>query len=171
MTRNATLSRRTGQTVRVAALASMTLLAFLGLEPTSAHASDLVVRYDQSQLLRLPRPAVEIIVGNPSIADVSVQGGDLMVITGKSFGVTNVIALDSERNVIQDQRVLVQRDDQRTVNLHRGAVRNSYTCTPNCTPTLTVGDDPGYFESVLKTAQNKAKFSEASADAGTGGGQ
>jgi len=123
-------------------------------------------------LLRLPRPAGEVIVGNPSIADVAVQGGDLLVVTGKSFGITNIIVLDAERNVIQDQRVVVHRDDQRTVNLHRGAVRNSYTCTPSCSPTLTVGDDVGYFESVLKTAEKKAKFSDSSADAGgTGGAQ
>ena len=85
-----------------------------------AQANDLIVRYDQSQLLRLPRSISQVIIGNPSIADASVQGSNLIVVTGKTFGVTNIIALDKQGNVIQDQRVIVQRDDVRMVNLHKG---------------------------------------------------
>ena len=140
--------------------------AKLGLR--QADADDLVVVYDQSQLLRLPRPAAEIIIGNPSIADVTVQGGNLLVVTGKTFGLTNIIALDSERNVIQDQRVLVQRDDRKMVNLHKGGLRQSYSCTPNCSPTLTIGDDTMYFDMVSKHNSTKTKFSDSGSD---GGGQ
>ena len=102
-------------------LAGAMAMAAAGLAATQARASDLIVSYDQSQLLRLPRAASEVIIGNPSIADVAVQGGNLLVVTGKTFGVTNIIALDQERNVIQDQRVVVQRDEARTVNLHKAS--------------------------------------------------
>jgi Flp pilus assembly secretin CpaC len=122
--------------------------------------ADLIVRYDQSQLLRLPKPVREVIIGNPSIADVSVQGPNLLVVTGKTFGVTNIIALDQQRNVIQDQRVIVQRDDARIVNLHKGSQRQSFTCSPNCTPTITIGDDSDYFEMISKHAKDKTSFSE-----------
>jgi hypothetical protein len=136
---------------------------------SAASASDLVVRYDQSQLLRLPRPASEIIIGNPSIADVSLQGGNLLVVTGKTFGITNIIALDADRNVIQDQRVMVERDDQKVVNLHKGSTRSTYACTPKCEPTLTIGDDKAYFEAVLKHNGEKTTFSSNAADsAGSG---
>ena len=70
-----------------------------------AVADDLIVKFDQSEILRLPRPAAEIIIGNPSIADVAIQAGNILVVTGKSFGITTFIALDAERNVIQDQRI------------------------------------------------------------------
>jgi Flp pilus assembly secretin CpaC len=129
-----------------------------------AGAPDLMVRYDQSQLIRLPRTATEVIIGNPTIADVSIQGGNLLVVTGKNFGVTNIIALDAQRNVIQDQRVIVEHDMSRTVSLYRGVKRESYTCTPNCSSTLTVGDADEYFDSINKSAQSKA-----TAGAGTGG--
>lgn len=122
---------------------------------------DLIVRYDQSQLLRLPRPVSEVIIGNPSIADVSVQAGNLLVVTGKTFGVTNIIALDLQKNVIQDQRVIVQRDEARVVNLHKGSQRYSFTCSPNCTPTITIGDENSYFETISKHAQTKKGFSDA----------
>jgi Pilus formation protein N terminal region len=130
---------------------------------SNAHAADLVVRYDQSQLLRLPRPASDVIIGNPSIADVSIQGGNLLVVTGKTFGITNIIALDEQRNVIQDQRIVVERDDQRMVVLYRGSVRESYSCTPSCAPTLTVGDEPTFFDTTLKNAASKSGAASGSA--------
>jgi len=137
----------------------------------SARASDLIVAYDQSQLLRLPRPVASVIIGNPSIADVAIQGGNLLVVTGKTFGITNIIALDSERNIIQDQRIVVTRDEVRTVNLNKGALRQSYSCSPNCSPTLTIGDDTTYFEMIQKHAAAKTKFSDGASGADDQNGQ
>ena len=131
-----------------------------------AAADDLIVKYDQSQLLRLPRPAAEIIIGNPAIADVSVQSGNLLVVTGKSFGITNIIALDGDRNVIQDQRVMVRRDESKVVNLHRGTERQSYNCSPQCNPSIIIGDESAYFDAISKASQNKIGFSEKAADSG-----
>jgi Flp pilus assembly secretin CpaC len=148
-------------------LVSLALLTgSAGSQP--ATAADLIVRYDQSQLLRLPRPATEIIIGNPSIADVSLQGGNLLVVTGKTFGITNIIALDADRNVIQDQRVVVERDERRVVNLHKGSTRFTYSCSPNCETNLTIGDDKGFFETVSKHNSEKTKFSEGAADSAGG---
>lgn len=163
-------SAASGSLLKNAALLS---LAAIAAAATSAPvtAADLIVRYDQSQLLRLPRPASEIIIGNPSIADVSLQGGNLLVVTGKTFGITNVIALDADRNVIQDQRVVVERDEHRVVNLHKGGTRFTYSCSPNCETNLTIGDDKTYFETVQKHNTEKTKFSEGSADSsGAAGG-
>lgn len=134
---------------------------------TASAADDLIVKYDQSQLLRLPRPAAEIIIGNPAIADISVQSGNLLVVTGKTFGITNIIALDAERNVIQDQRILVKRDEAKVVNLQRGTQRQSYNCTPQCNPSITVGDEQGYFDTISKAAEKKIGFSERAADSST----
>ncbi len=156
---------------RAISYAAAALLAITGAGESLA--GDLIVRYDQSQLLRLPRPVAEVIIGNPSIADVAVQGGNLLVVTGKTFGVTNIIALDAQRNVIQDQRVVVQRDDERSVNLVKGGTRQSYSCTPTCSPTLTIGDEGTYFETISKHATAKTRFSDSTSDMGNsqqGGG-
>jgi hypothetical protein len=133
---------------------------------TAGAAEDLIVNYDQSQLVKLPRPAAEIIVGNPSIADVTVQSGNLLVVTGKTFGITNMIILDAQRNVILDQRILVKRDEQKVVNLNRGTLRQSYNCTPQCNPSIVVGDDDAFFDSVSKASEKKIGFSERSTDQG-----
>lgn len=139
-------------------MGTMVVLAALILSGR-AKAADLVVAYDQSQLLRLPRAVSSVIIGNPSIADVAIQGGNLLVVTGKTFGVTNIIALDEERNIIQDQRIVVTRDEVRIVNLTKGGQRQSYSCTPSCSPTLTIGDDKEYFDTVASHAAEKTKFS------------
>jgi hypothetical protein len=127
-------------------------------------AADLIVNYDQSQLVKLPRPAAEIIIGNPAIADVTVQNGTLLVVTGKTFGITNLIALDAQRNVIQEQRILVKRDEASVVNLNRGTLRQSYNCTPQCNPSIVIGDEDAYFDSVAKASEKKLGFSERAAD-------
>lgn len=147
-----TFSKRLKTNLSVVAI-SAAVLGSIGSMPT--RAADLIVAFDQSQLLRLPRPVAEVIIGNPSIADVAVQGGNLLVITGKSFGVTNIIALDADRNVIQDQRVIVDQDDRRTVALYRGSLRQTYTCAPNCSPALIIGDDLKVFDDLNKAAQAK----------------
>jgi Flp pilus assembly secretin CpaC len=157
--------------VNATGIAALSLIASLGLEMSKAQADDLIVRYDQSQLLRLPRPVAEIIIGNPSIADVTVQGGNLLVVTGKTFGVTNIIALDSEKNIIQDQRVMVERDEHNVVNLHKGVNRQTFSCTPNCSPMVTIGDEPEFFNRVLNANQMKNKAAEASSNDGGAGGQ
>jgi Flp pilus assembly secretin CpaC len=144
------------QAARIAG--AMIVLAAL-IFAMSAKAADLVVVYDQSQLLRLPRAVSSVIIGNPSIADVEIQGGNLLVVTGKTFGVTNIIALDDQRNIIQDQRIVVTRDDVRTVNLSKGSERESYSCTPGCSPTLTIGDDKDYFARISGHAATKTRFS------------
>ena len=130
------------------------------LAPLQARADDLIVKFDQSQILRLSRPASEIIVGNPSIADVAIQSGNILVVTGKSFGITNIIALDGERNVIQDQRISVRRDEVGVVNVTKGTQRQTYACLPQCNPTITVGDDIAYMQLTLQASQSKMNFSE-----------
>jgi Flp pilus assembly secretin CpaC len=124
---------------------------------------DIIVTYDQSQILRLSRPAAEIIIGNPVIADVAVQSGNVLVITGKSFGITNMIALDANKQIIFDRRIFVKRDDARVVNLQRGPQRQTYNCTPNCNPSVTIGDDQAYFDTTMKAAEKKTSMSEKAA--------
>jgi Flp pilus assembly secretin CpaC len=161
-----------GRRAAALAMAASIAVVCLGGAAAPAAATDLIVKYDQSQLLHLPRPAAEIVIGNPAIADVSVQSGDLLVVTGKTFGITNMIVLDAERKIITESRILVQRDEAKVVNLQRGTVRQSYSCTPQCNPSIVIGDDVSYFDAIAKAAQQKVGFSERAADAtGQGGNQ
>lgn len=163
MLRNKSQFKPTTSACHAASVLLAALTGAASIAVPGAFADDLIVRYDQAQLLRLPRPVNEIIVGNPSIADVAIQGGNLLVVTGKTFGVTNIIALDADRNIIQDQRIIVERD-QAVVNLHRGTGRQTYSCTPQCQPNLTIGDDSTYFKTLDAQSTSKVRFSETGAE-------
>ena len=150
--------------------AGFTLAAAVILTATPSVAEDLIVKFDQSQLLQLPKPAAEVIIGNPSIADVAIQAGNLLVVTGKSFGITNIIALDSERRVIQDQRVIVRRDEVRVVNVYKATDRFTYNCVPQCNPSLVPGDSERHFQATLQHSKQKNEFSEGAAERATAAG-
>ena len=154
----------------IAAGLALCALAMIAATPAAAE-TDLVVKYDQSQLLRLPRAAADIIIGNPTIADVSVQTGNMLVVTGKGFGITNMIVLDVDREIIEEYRVLVVRESAKVVNLQKGGKRESYNCAPQCNPSLVVGDDQAFFDVTAKASERKIKFSEGGADAGGGSPQ
>lgn len=140
------------------------------LPASASDSSDFVVQYDQVRLLRLEEKASDVIVGNPSIADVTIQNGKLLAITGKTFGTTNLIILDRAGRVVMDRQLIVSTNDQKIVNLTRGAVSRTYNCAPTCQPTLKIGDDAEYYGSVSKASQDKVSFS-AGISQGSGGGE
>jgi hypothetical protein len=113
-----------------------------------AGAETIVVTMDQAKLSPVPVRTSTLVVGNPLIADVSVQTGGFMVITGKGYGITNVIALDSNGLKIYEKQVRVQgpMDD---VVVYRGTARESYICKPNCERRITLGDSPEFFEPTI----------------------
>jgi len=138
---------------------------------TGALASEIVVKYDHTVLLRMSRPVAEVIIGNPSIADVTIQSSKLVVVTGRTFGTTNLIALDAAGKVIRDQRIIVMRDEARIVNLHRGPSRSTYSCTPMCQSTLTIGDAEPHFKLIEKSTATKLSISHGQAEPQSGGGR
>ena len=152
----------------IGALASLlTALLFLGSNAQSAHAVNLNVEIDQATLVRLDKPGAEVIVGNPSIADVAVQSGKLLVVTGKSAGLTNLMVLDGTGGLIFDKKVVVSADKDRLVTVSKGIARETYSCRPQCDPSLTPGDAEEYFESLAKGIRNKIGLTQSTIDGTT----
>jgi Flp pilus assembly secretin CpaC len=149
------------------AVLAAALLAIGAGQP--AAASDLNITIDEAKLLPLKRPAAEIILGNPLIADVAVQDGKLIVVTGKSFGRTNLIVLDSDGKEILNSNLSVEESGHGLVTLHRGIGSVTFYCAPNCKSLLAIGDNPDYFDAVAKEIQTKLSSSRGAAE-GTGGG-
>lgn len=106
------------------------------------------VLIDHAKVLRLPERTQTVIVGNPIIADVSVQKSGILVLTGKSYGRTNLIALDASGALIGESMISVQAASDAHVTVQRGLDRESYSCTPNCQPSLLLGDSNKYFSEV-----------------------
>ncbi len=111
-------------------------------------AETMEIVLDQAEVVKLPEHIGTIVVGNPLIADVSVQSGGLLVVTGKGYGRTNVIVLDRSGNVLLERVVQVQ-GPRNVVVVYRGADRESYSCEPKCERRITLGDAQPFFEGTL----------------------
>lgn len=98
-----------------------------------AQAGDMLRVYmDHARVLRLDRPVAKVIVGNASVADATVADSRTIVLTGKSFGTTNLLLLDADGNPIVDERVLVSIDEGNTVRVYKQTERSVFSCSPNC---------------------------------------
>jgi hypothetical protein len=135
---------RGGAARRTAALAIMAVaLAW----PAIAGAAPVRVVLDQAKIIRLPERVATIVVGNPAIADISVQPGGIMVLTGRGYGTTNILVLDRSGQVLMEQDIQVGGPSDNVVVVYRGVDRESYSCAPRCERRFTLGDAPAFFDS------------------------
>jgi hypothetical protein len=125
--------------------------------PAGASAADINIVPDEAKLVKLPEKVTTLVIGNPLIADASVQPGGLMVITGKGYGLTNIIALDRGGAVLMDKAIEVHEQRAHVVYVYKGVDRESYSCTPYCERRIMLGDTPAYFDAVInQTATRNA---------------
>jgi Flp pilus assembly secretin CpaC len=118
--------------VRLAAVCGMSL-ACVGQVAAQDEDVDLLrVFMNHARVLKLDRPVSKVIVGNANVADATVADPTTIVLTGRSFGTTNLVLLDAEGNAIADERVLVSIDEGNTVRVFRQTERSILSCTPNC---------------------------------------
>lgn len=132
---------------RVIWLAAALCLMSLSLPARAGEVID--VQLDTARLIKLPQRAATVVIGNPLIADLSIQPGGLAVVTAKGYGATNVVVLDKDGAVLAEEAILVQGPGDPTVVVYRGVARETYSCTPECLPRVTVGDDNEYFNKIL----------------------
>jgi Flp pilus assembly secretin CpaC len=90
------------------------------------------VAMNQAKIVKIARPADTIVIGNPAIADAAVQDSTTIVLTGRGFGVTNLVILDAEGSPIVDEQVVVRRNDANSVRIYRRASVQTLSCTPYC---------------------------------------
>jgi Flp pilus assembly secretin CpaC len=129
-------------------------------------ADTIAVNVDQAKLVRLPGKVATIVVGNPLIADVTLQPGGMIVVTGKGYGATNFIALDRGGEILVDRQIQVEGPSDRLVTVYRGIERESYSCMPVCQRRVTLGDSDTYFNNTMSQAGSLS--STASGNAGAG---
>lgn len=130
----------------------------LAYAPSALASGAIIVPLDQVQVYRLSRPASTIIVGNPTIADVTMVAPSLLAFTGKSFGASNLVARDDEGHVIVDLQLIVKNELGPEVRLHSGTLRQTFVCSPRCAPMLNIQDAPQFFEVVSKQSGSKLEL-------------
>ena len=118
----------------------------------------LFVTINRAKVIRLPERAQTVVVGNPAIADLSLQKNGIVIVTGKSYGSTNLIALDAAGNMLAESLVNVVAQTDGLVVVQRAFDRYSYSCNPVCQPSVNLGDTDAYFNDARKQADAHNQF-------------
>lgn len=137
------------------------MLFAAALAPAMADPAEdrISVNVDQAKLVKMPDRIATIVVGNPLIADVTLQPGGMIVVTGKGYGATNMIALDRRGEVLTDRLIQVEGPMDKVVTVYRGVDRESWSCAPICQKRVTLGDNDTYFRQTIEqtgTLNNQA---------------
>jgi Flp pilus assembly secretin CpaC len=131
------------------------LLVALLLSPVGAQAGTtepISVKVNMARILRISAPAATVIIGNPIVADVTIQDPQTLVLTGKSYGETNLIVLDSMGNPIADTTISVIQGEGDLLTVYMGTARTTLSCKPVCQPTITLGDDADFANKAFGSA-------------------
>ncbi|SBW11706.1 conserved exported hypothetical protein [uncultured Alphaproteobacteria bacterium] len=109
--------------------------------PAAAGSATIEVAASRTALVTLPRAARSVVIGNPKIADVSVEGTTQVVVFGKAPGGTTLTVFGPGRSVLLTAEVLVRAAAPGDVTVTYGAGRNvqpgghavTYACDAACT--------------------------------------
>ncbi|MGU3359629.1 pilus assembly protein N-terminal domain-containing protein [Methylobacterium sp. M6A4_1b] len=156
--------------LRVLAALMLAGYAAFGCSHARAQAIDapptiVAVTVDNAKVMRLPEKTQTVIVGNPMIADVALQRNGILILTGKSFGSTNLIALDATGQMLAESTISVQAPQAAVITVQRGLERESYSCTPNCQPSIQLGDANKFYGEVSSQAESRRSMATGGAAA------
>jgi Flp pilus assembly secretin CpaC len=127
---------------RILAAAIALACARPAIAETPPAVRQIRVDIDFARIIRLPEGAQTLVLGNPLIADAALLRGDsLVVITGKSFGSTNLLMLDADGARIAEAILTVTPVNSGLVVFRGPDARESFACDPDCVRSVTLGDD------------------------------
>lgn len=121
---------RSSKFFKIAAATVLTIMA--GVSGSSGTETGIEVVMNQAKIVKLTQDAATIVVGNPEIVDATVQDSRTIVLTGKGFGVTNLVVLDPEGKAVVDEAIFVSRSDEKTLRVYRRSKVQTMSCTPFC---------------------------------------
>ncbi len=155
-------------TPKCTAMIAGSFAAALLVAPACAQSNEsIALMLDRATVIRPPAKTSMVVIGNPAIADVSVQKNGVMVLTGKSYGETNMIALDDQGQLISESWIRVGAPGRSNMVVVRGVETETYSCTPNCQPTVVLGDSDKHFSK--SGSQVSARNGQAAASPGQPG--
>ncbi len=133
----------------------LSTLAAVIASTAAAHAEEIWLTMDYVQPYELSKPAGQIIVGNPGIADVTVRDDSNILLFGKGPGITNLFVFDKDGEKLANLIVRVRALGDRMLTVQRGAERTTFNCMTQCEATITVGDSNDSFLATATQVQQK----------------
>ena len=117
-----------GRLTRIALLTA----ALLSVAAGAAAASRLNIDINQSRRIGLGGSAASVVVGDPTVADVTMIDAHSVIVTGKGYGATQVMVLNHAGRMLLDSRVTVSAPEDGHLTLYRGAAPSEFSCSPRC---------------------------------------
>ncbi|MGH7020951.1 MAG: pilus assembly protein N-terminal domain-containing protein [Brevundimonas sp.] len=107
-----------------------------------AQARPLNIEIDSATRVQLRAPAGSVIVANPRIADVTVVDANTLFITGKGYGVTEVVAVDALGRPLFQSQIVVSAGSTGAVRVWRGGEATDMACGSSCSPSVRSASAP-----------------------------
>lgn len=134
-----------------------------------AFAGSLNLPIDEVRVVTFVRPVSTVYVGNPAIADVNIIDSRHAFVLGKTYGATNIIALDANGHQVADNPLTVFGHPGSIVTLNRGPDQVTYACADSrCEHSPLPGDEVNGFENNNKEITSHEGLGEKEATAQTG---
>lgn len=129
--------------------AIISALALIITAGAATATEPLVLFASRTKMMQLAQPPGTIVVGNPSIADVTVNGSQVFL-HGRNYGSTNIMIFDAKGDIAHDFEVVVQEGAQNHVTIYKAGASLTYACINDCQPTLRPGDMPAFTSDIAK---------------------
>lgn len=81
-------------------------------------------------------------VGDPTVADVSLVNERILVVLGKKAGATTLMAFDGQGRALADRDVMVSNVPSQAVIIQRGLSAATYACGDRCSLLSTTTTAP-----------------------------
>lgn len=103
---------------------------------------EIRVDMDYARLVKMPEGARTLVLGNPAIVDATLmRDGGMLVVSGKSFGATNLIILDKTGARVLETLISVVPAQDKLVVFRGVDRRESLACDPLCARAIDAADD------------------------------
>jgi Flp pilus assembly secretin CpaC len=97
---------------------------------------------NRAELFSLDQPAGSILVANPAIADVVIEGGNRLFVLGRAPGETQVFVLDGQGKTLINALVSVRPPSANHITVFRGTEESNLHCSPRCAATGVLNVSP-----------------------------
>jgi Flp pilus assembly secretin CpaC len=118
----------------------------VAMTSAAAMADGLNLNWREARVVKLAKPATSIVVGDPTVADVTLDTPDTMIIFGKTPGSTNLLVLSGTQELLLDWPIVVSPVSARHVSVLNATAGEApsevlYACgTERCTRVLSPTD-------------------------------
>jgi hypothetical protein len=130
--------------IRRPALVAAMFAAALSAAPL-ALAEPLHLESGKSVAIRVKGNISSLVIGDNKVAEIAAISDSVFLLTGKTYGSTNVLAFSHEGRQIYASDILVEKSEENYVTVNRAGENYTLDCTKDCRAVLSVGDERSTF--------------------------